>query len=182
MVTCSWVFPGEGVANLLEHYVIYGASDTKLGTMADYIKKGMSHHQVGKEIRRRIMNDIPALDELTQRVQRDAKKRGWVEALDGRKLYIRGEHSALNTLFQGSGAVVMKVSMLYLDKWCKKEGIEYKKLMDFHDESQAEMFPEFVERYSELAVKSLEQSGTFLKVRCPITGEVNTGSNWAMTH
>ena len=49
----------------------------------------------------------PAFKSLRDEVQRAASKK-YLKGIDGRKLYIRNAHSALNTLLQGAGAIVMK--------------------------------------------------------------------------
>jgi len=173
-------------AKTVEYALIYGASDKKLGSIASYNPKNWGHSKLGKEIRRRIMESMPALGELTDRVKK-ASERGYLIGLDGRKLYTRSSHSALNVLFQGAGAIVMKKSMILLDDWIKEEGWtseEYLKVGDFHDEAQAEVKnnKEIIELYSDLAVKSIRQSGEHFNLRCPLDAEAIVGSNWAETH
>ena len=170
----------------IEYALIYGASDSKLGSMADYNPHNWGHKKLGKEIRRRIMEGMPALGELTERVQK-AAERGYLIGLDGRKLYTRSSHSALNVLFQGAGAIVMKKSIVLLDDWIKKEGWtseEYMNVGDFHDEGQAEVKnnSEIIELYSHLAVQSIIKAGEHYNLRCPLDAEAKVGRNWAETH
>ena len=170
----------------IEYALIYGASDRKLGSMADYNPYKWSLTRLGKEIRRLIMENIPALKALTERVQK-AAERGYLIGLDGRKLFTRSSHSALNVLFQGAGAIVMKKSMVLLDDWIKEEGWslnEYMKLIDQHDESQAEILDdEYIKsKYSELAVNSIRQAGEHFNLRCPLDAEAKIGRNWSETH
>ena len=40
-----------------------------------------------------------------------------ISGLDGRQLQMRSAHSALNTLLQGAGAIVMKKALVILDEW-----------------------------------------------------------------
>ena len=173
-------------AKTIEYAMIYGASDTKLGTIASYNPRNWSHSKLGKEIRRLVMQGIPALGELTDRVKA-ASERGFLIGLDGRKLYTRSSHSALNVLFQGAGAIVMKKSIVLLDDWIKEEGWtreEYMKVGDFHDESQCEVVDdEYIKsKYCELAVNSIRQAGEHFNLRCPLDAEAKIGANWAMTH
>lgn len=167
-------------AKNVEYAFIYGAGDSKLGQMADDRKK-LPVAQCGAEIRKRINQGIPALGDLTDRVIREARK-GYVTAIDGRKLWIRSEHSALNTLFQGTGAIVMKTSMLYLDKWCNKEKIVHEKVLDMHDEAQHLVIPEQAELFGNLAVKAIQQTGQYFKMNCPLDADYKIGQNWAETH
>lgn len=165
----------------IEYALFYGASDGKLGRMVDYKPEGWTDAQMGKEIRRLIMEGLPALDKLTKRIQKQAK-RGYLIGLDGRKLHVRSEHSALNTQLQGAGAIVMKLSMILLDDWVKEHKLDVHKVIDMHDEAQAEVHPKDVELYCELAVKSIEEAGRILGLNVPLTGEAKVGTNWAETH
>lgn len=170
----------------IEYAMIYGASDTKLGSMANYNPQKWSHSKLGKEIRRLVMQGIPALGELTDRVK-SAAERGFLVGLDGRKLHTRSSHSALNVLFQGAGAIVMKKSIVLLDDWIKEEGLTHEDVMkvgDFHDEGQAEVRnnKEIIELYSKLAVQSIRQAGEHYNLRCPLDAEAIVGRNWAETH
>jgi len=56
------------------------------------------------------------------------------------------------------------------------------KVIDMHDEAQADVLEEFVEQYQELAEDSVVQAGEFFKLRCPMAAEAKVGSNWAETH
>jgi len=173
-------------AKNIEYALIYGASDKKLGTMSQMRPKGWSDTKVGKAIRELIMRGLPALGDLTDRVKK-ASERGYLIGLDGRKLYTRSSHSALNVLFQGAGSIIMKKSMVLLDDWIKEEGWglnEYMKLIDQHDESQAEILDdEYIKtKYSELAVRSIREAGEHFNLRCPLDAEAKIGRNWSQTH
>jgi len=43
------------------------------------------------------------------------KLSGTLPGLDGRRLHVRSDHAALNTLLQSAGAVVMKQALVLLD-------------------------------------------------------------------
>ena len=90
-----------------------------------------------------------------------AENKGWIIGLDGRKIYIRSPHSALNALFQSAGAIVMKNSMVILDHWAKREKLEYKKVIDMHDESQAQLSLKEVEIYR---VKTKEEANQLVRL------------------
>lgn len=162
---------------------IYGAGDEKLGSNATSRPKGWSNTRVGKQMRQNIATGIPALGKLSDSVKAQAK-RGFLVGLDGRKMPVRSEHSALNVLFQGAGAIVMKYSMILLDEWVRKEGINVLKVGDFHDEGQAEVEDnkKTIELYSKYAVLSIREAGIFFKLRCPLDAEAIVGLSWAETH
>lgn len=162
---------------------IYGAGDAKLGSNATRRPKGWSDSRIGKQMRTNIAKGIPALGELSDRVKAQAK-RGFLVGLDGRKMPVRSEHSALNVLFQGAGAIVMKMSMILLDDWVHRDGLDVLKVGDFHDEGQAEVIDnkESIELYSYFAVQSIIEAGKFFKLRCPLDAEAIVGQSWAETH
>lgn len=168
-------------AKNVEYAYIFGAQDPKLGSMADYRPKGWSDERTGKAMRTIIAKSLPALGELTDKAQR-AGKRGYVIGLDGRKLFIRQQHKSLNTLIQGGGAIVMKYSMCFLNRWVEKMGLDVIKVGDFHDESQADVLQEHAELYGNLAVKSIIHTGKYFKLNCPLDAEYKIGNNWSETH
>lgn len=172
--------PNRDAAKTFIYAFNYGASDTKLGSIVGGTSKD------GAALRERFLARNKGLQRLISEVQARAK-RGYLEGLDGRRMPIRSLHSAFNVLLQGAGAVVMKTSMCYLDKWLKREGItlnEVKKVGDFHDEGEAEVINDrrIIDLYKDLAVNSVRQSGRFLNLRCPLDAEAKEGPTWAETH
>lgn len=173
-------------AKNIEYALLYGASNKKLGSMSQNRPRGWSDMRVGKAIRELIMRGIPALDDLTKRVQK-ASERGFLIGLDGRKLYTRSSHSALNVLFQGAGAIIMKKSLVLLDDWIKEEGWgldEAMKVGDFHDEGANEVIDDkvIIDKFCNLAVNSIVKSGEYFNFRCPLDAEAMVGKTWAQTH
>ena len=81
----------------------------------------------------------PALSQLRDRVIGLATKYSWLTGLDGRRIYVRSKHSAMNALFQSAGAIIMKVSIVLLDNLKRRELLQATKVIDMHDEGQAEI-------------------------------------------
>jgi DNA polymerase I len=155
--------------------LIYGAGDYKIGTIVGGNSKD------GKELKKRFFSRIPKLRALYERVSK-ASKKGYLIGLDGRKLWLRSEHKALNTLLQGGGAVVMKTSMIYLDRWVRNRRLDARKVIDMHDEAQAEVHPDCIDRYRELAERSIVKAGEYFNLRIPMSASSAVGSNWSQTH
>jgi hypothetical protein len=163
--------------------LLYGAGDEKIGSI---IGGGAKE---GARIKAQFFAANPKWAELIDSVT-ESSKRGYLYGLDGRRIYMRRDkrtrqlqtHKALNTLLQCAGAVVMKYSMIFLDKWVRKEGLGVWKVIDMHDESQAEVVPEHVDRYKELARLSIIKAGEYLELNCPLDAEAKAGRNWAETH
>lgn len=168
-------------AKTTEYAYLFGAQDYKLGNTVSTIPKGWSPEKTGKEVRRIIHHTFPSMRELDEKVKR-ASKRGYLIGLDGRKLWVRKQHAALNTLCQGNGAIVMKTSMCFLYDWIKRFYIDAKKVGDFHDEGQHEVIENQAELLGNLAVKSIVKAGEYYELKCKLSGEYKIGNSWAETH
>lgn len=90
----------------------------------------------------------PALGKLRDKVMRIAEEWGYVPGIDERKIFIRSSHSALNALFQSAGSIIMKQSARLLMQALEAEGLEYKFLLNMHDEIQAEVHKRFILSYT----------------------------------
>ena len=155
--------------------LIYGAGDQKIGSIVDGDKRD------GKQLKQRFLSGQPAFKSLRERVQRAAQK-GFLKGLDGRKIILRHQHAALNTLLQGGGAIVMKKALCILDERLKLANIDYKFVANIHDEWQIEVRECQAKRVGYLAVESIKDAGNFFNMRCPLDGEYKIGSNWSETH
>ena len=155
--------------------LMYGAGDEKLGKVV-----GGSTAD-GKRARQYFFDNKPTFKSLRDRVQRASSKK-YLKGLDGRKLYVRNQHSALNTLLQGAGAIVMKKGLVLLDDMLRLNGIDYKFVANIHDEWQIEVKESQADFAGRLAVDSIIKAGEHFKLRCPLDGEYKTGVNWSETH
>jgi DNA polymerase-1 len=155
--------------------LLYGAGDAKLGSVAN---KGRA---AGKGLRERFFANLPSFKSLTGRVQTEAKG-GFVKALDGRKLTVRSEHSALNTLLQGAGAIVMKKALIIFDGYIKERNLDAIFVANVHDEWQLDCAQEHAELVGRAGVEAIIQAGRDLNLNCPLDGDYNVGNNWSETH
>jgi len=154
---------------------LYGAGDAKIGSIV-----GGSASD-GAELKQRFLRNTPALNSLRERVGR-ASGRGYLRGLDGRRLRVRSEHAALNTLLQAAGAIVMKKALVILDDYAQQWKLDYKFLGNIHDEVQAEVVTNHADKYGWLAVECLKAAGVAFDLRCPLDGEYKVGTTWAETH
>lgn len=140
----------------------------------------------GAKAREDFLRNLPALGKLTERVQAKAKTQGYLLGLDGRKLHVRGQHSALNTLLQSAGAVQMKLALIILDSTLQakgfRPGIDYEFVANVHDEWQIECSEEIADEVGKTAVASIRQAGDEFGFGCPLDGEYKVGRSWADTH
>jgi DNA polymerase I-like protein with 3'-5' exonuclease and polymerase domains len=154
---------------------LYGAGDVKIGQVAG------GGAPRGRLLKKNFLDNTPALKKLREKV-RESSKKGWVTGLDGRKLHIRSEHSALNTLLQSAGAVIMKKALVLLDEYAKRYNIDYKFVLNVHDEFQCEVREDQADFFGGLAVGSIVQAGKSFNLNCPLDGEYKVGETWQQTH
>ena len=154
---------------------LYGAGDAKIGTIVGGSAKD------GADLKRRFLSNTPSLESLRNRVTR-ASGRGYLTGLDGRRLRVRSEHAALNTLLQAAGAIVMKQALVILDNYARQWKLDYKFIGNIHDEVQSEVAADQAEKYGWLAVECLKAAGMEFNLRCPLDGEYKVGTTWAETH
>ena len=154
---------------------LYGAGDGKIGEVAGGGPKR------GRILKKNFLDNTPALKHLRSKVA-DSSKKGWVTGLDGRKLHIRSEHSALNTLLQSAGAVVMKKALVLLDEYAKQYKIDYKFVLNVHDEFQCEVRDDQADFFGGLAVGAIIKAGKSFNLNCPLDGEYKVGRTWQQTH
>ncbi len=152
---------------------LYGAGNAKIGSV---VKAGQSR---GKQLREQFLNSLPSLKSLIQRVQRDSKK-GFLKGLDGRKVTVRSEHAALNTLLQSAGAIVMKEALVVLEK--KIRHLDAKFVANVHDEWQIECKEQDAEAVGQAGIDAIVEAGKNLNLNCPLDGDYNIGDGWHETH
>lgn len=154
---------------------LYGAGPAKIGQIVG------GGEQEGKRLIASFLKNTPALQKLKDKVSRLAEKE-WLPALDGRRLIVRSQHAALNTLLQGAGAIVMKQALVILNKKLINANMDARFVANVHDEWQIETTEQDAETVGHFAVQSIRQAGIRLNLRCPLDGEFKVGLNWAATH
>ena len=155
--------------------LLYGAGDEKLGSVVGGNKRD------GAKLRKRFFDNLPAFKHLKDAVGRAASK-GFIKGLDGRKLYIRSEHAALNTLLQSAGAIVMKHAMINLSRDIKLNTLDAHFVCNVHDEWQIEALEKQSDCVGQLGVDAIRKTGKELELFCELDGEYKIGDNWSETH
>ncbi len=152
---------------------LYGCGDLLMGKICG------GNRGLGKKIKAEFLSNTPALAVLRKRIEH-ASKKGWIKALDGRKVYVRSPHSALNFLLQSAGAIIAKRAWEIFHVLA--DDYEYKQLGVIHDEIQIECDPMDSATLGQLLVDSMECTTAYYKLNCPITGEYKIGKSWTDTH
>ena len=155
---------------------LYGAGDAKIGSVVGGNKR------TGRRIKQSFLDNFPTLKSLRHRITREAEENEYIKALDGRKIFIRSSHAALNSLLQGAGAIVMKRGLIILDEMLQENVVDAHVVANVHDEWQIETWHEDVDRLGQMAVNAIRQAGDYYKLNCPLDAEYKVGENWSETH
>ena len=158
---------------------LYGAGNEKIGLTYDKQLSSSKAKAKGKEIKEAYVDAIPGLDKLLAAIKQ-AGERGYVRAIDDRKIILDSPHKALNFLLQSSAGIVAKRWMVINQN--ETSGMKCAQLAFIHDELQFECDPEHAQQLSASLVHSSQEAGKFYKLRCPIDAEAKVGENWADVH
>ena len=151
----------------------YGAGDKKLST----ILGGGTKEARG--VREHFLDNLPAFKSLKDKVARAATRK-YLKGLDGRKLFVRSEHAALNTLLQGAGAIVMKRALVLFNDYIKD--LDAYCVANVHDEWQVEVNKDQADEVGKLGVQAIKDAGISFDLNCPLDGEYKVGGSWYETH
>ncbi|WP_112197358.1 DNA polymerase I [Rahnella sp. NRRL B-41462] len=134
----------------------------------------------------------PGVLEYMERTRTQASEQGYVETLDGRRLYLPdikssnamrrkgAERAAINAPMQGTAADIIKRAMISVADWLKQpDAPRARIIMQVHDELVFEVHKDDVEVASE-KIRNLMEASMTLAV--PLKVDVGTGENWDQAH
>jgi DNA polymerase I-like protein with 3'-5' exonuclease and polymerase domains len=156
---------------------LYGAGDQKIGLSYDKQLPPKKAKAKGQEIREAYIAAIPGLADLLTAVK-GASDRGFIRAIDGRKIQLTSPHVALNYLLQGSAGVIAKRWMVLAhdNPYCCSQ------LAFIHDELQYESDPDCADLLKSYLETTATEAGAYYKLRIKIDAEGKIGNNWAEVH
>jgi DNA polymerase-1 len=120
-----------------------------------------------------------------------AKARGYVETVFGRRLWLPeinspngprrqgAERAAINAPMQGTAADLIKLAMIAVQGWLEKDGLATRMIMQVHDELVLEV-PEA--ELGLVKVKLPELMAGVASLKVPLLAETGVGKNWDEAH
>ncbi len=171
--------PTRDDAKTFIYAFLYGAGDAKIGSIIN------GTAEAGRKLKEKFFRQIPAIKRLVDAVSEAYKQNGTLRALDGNPYHIRSAHSALNTLLQGAGALVMKYYLVFLDRNLAAKytvGEQYEFVLNVHDEVQIECDANIAEEVARIAEDTFGDVTHHLNFRIPLRGSADIGNSWADTH
>lgn len=134
----------------------------------------------------------PGVLEYMDSTRETAKEKGYVETVFGRRLYLPdikasngarrkgAERAAINAPMQGTAADIIKMAMIKVDDWIRKNASDdVTMMMQVHDELVFEIKEDKVDAYVS-TITSLMESAATLNV--PLVVEAGVGENWDEAH
>jgi DNA polymerase-1 len=133
----------------------------------------------------------PGVAEYMKRTREEAREKGYVETVFGRRLWlpeIRGgngprrqaaERAAINAPMQGTAADLIKMAMLAVDRWLAEKNRGSRLIMQVHDELVLEVPDGELERVKRELPKLM--SGV-AALSVPLVVDVGAGPNWDQAH
>lgn len=163
---------------------LYGAGDEKIGEIVDSQASTSAKRLRGKALRASFLRKIPALKRLGDAVKLAHKQKKGVNAPDGGFMLSISEHSALNTLLQGAGAVVCKMWAIVTWELIHEHGLQdkVKAVLNVHDEQQFIVKEGYHERVGEILELAATEAGKRLNIKIRLDGKYKHGRSWYDTH
>jgi DNA polymerase-1 len=133
----------------------------------------------------------PGVARYMEETRAQAKERGYVETVFGRRLWLPdirssnvgrrqgAERAAINAPMQGTAADLIKLAMIAVQGWLDKEGLRAKLILQVHDELILEV-PDSELDIVKHALSPLMAGVARLAV--PLLAEVGDGANWDEAH
>jgi len=136
---------------------------------------------IGGKIDRSFKMGIQGLDKLMEKVRAEAA-RGYITALDGRRIPVRHEHAALNTLLQGNAAVIAKKWTNLAYDEVKRRKIDAWIAAFVHDELSSQCEEPRAEELGQVVLSAIPVAGRHFNLNIRLDGEVKIGNSWAEAH
>lgn len=165
--------------------IIYGISAFGLSQRLN-IPRGEA-----KEIIDAYFKEFPAVKAYMDQSIEKARQQEYVETILGRRRYLRdinsrnatmrgfAERNAINAPIQGSAADMIKVAMIHVHNWMKKENLRSKMILQVHDEL---VFDAHLSEVDLLKKEIPLLMANAVDIGVPIVVEVGTGKDWLEAH
>lgn len=144
-----------------------------------------------KELIDEYFTTFPGVKRYMDECITNARVKGYVETIYGRKRYlpdinsrnatVRGyaERNAINAPIQGSAADIIKVAMIRIFDKLQQEKLQSKMILQVHDELNFNVLPGELERVRKIVTEEMENA---CELSVPLKTDLGTGENWLAAH
>ncbi len=172
-------------AKMVNFGIIYGISAFGLSERLNIPRKEAA------EIIDQYFIKYPYIKDFMDSSIAQAKEKGYVETVLGRRRYLRdinsnnatvrgfAERNAINAPIQGSAADMIKLAMIHLNKAMTEMNLKSKMLLQVHDELVFDVYLPELETMKTLVADKMKHA---LPLSIPVEVEIGTGKNWLEAH
>jgi DNA polymerase-1 len=172
-------------AKAINFGLIYGMSAFGLSKQLG-ISRGEAQEYVDAYFER-----YPGVKTFMDETKEQARDRGYVETVFGRRLYLPeiksrnaqrrqyAERTAINAPMQGTAADIIKRAMLRIHGWLEQAQVDTRMIMQVHDELVFEVKEADLQRLRDKVVELMSGAA---ELSVPLTVAVGTGENWDQAH
>ena len=172
-------------AKAINFGLIYGMSAFGLARQLG-IDRGQAQDYIGLYFSR-----YPGVRAYMDRTREQAKEKGYVETVFGRRLHLAeirsrnqaqrtgAERAAINAPMQGTAADIIKRAMVAVDAWTVPRADRIAMLMQVHDELVFEVDAGFVDQAKAEILSRMEAAAD---LRVPLLVEAGVGATWDEAH
>ena len=133
----------------------------------------------------------PGVANYMDRSKNQAKERGHVETVFGRRLTLpdihasnhqmrqAAERAAINAPMQGTAADLIKIAMISVNRWLREEGLKTNIIMQVHDELVLET-PE--DELNLILTEVPQRMASVATLSVPLIADIGSGKNWDQAH
>uniref|UniRef100_UPI00356655BD DNA polymerase I n=1 Tax=Litorivivens sp. TaxID=2020868 RepID=UPI00356655BD len=172
-------------AKAINFGLIYGMSAFGLARQL-HIERGEAQDYIN-----RYFDRYPGVAQFMEDIKVNAKEKGYVETLFGRRLYLpdikasngmrrqAAERIAINAPMQGTAADIIKRAMIEVDAWLQSSDVDAAMIMQVHDELILEVAENQVDSVSQQLEKLMEGAA---QLAVPLEVGLGVGNNWDEAH
>jgi DNA polymerase-1 len=172
-------------AKAINFGLIYGMSAFGLARQIG-VERGAAQAYVDRYFER-----YPGVAHYMDTTRRQARERGFVETVFGRRLYLPdiaarnrqlqqyAERSAINAPMQGTAADIIKRAMIAVHDWLTREQVPAVLIMQVHDELVLEVESHAIDTVRERVVALMSGAA---ELRVPLKVDTGVGGDWDEAH
>ncbi len=172
-------------AKVINFGLIYGMSAFGLASQLG-LERGAAQAYIDRYFAR-----YPGVADYMQRTREQARSRGYVETVFGRRLWLpeiaarngqrrqAAERAAINAPMQGTAADLIKLAMIAVQGWLADRGLESLIIMQVHDELVLEVPERELDEVRETLPRLM--CGV-AELTVPLVADLGVGANWERAH
>ncbi len=134
---------------------------------------------------------FPTLKDYIERCVQNAREKGYVSTLMGRRRQLPdinsrnavvrsfSERNAVNAPIQGTAADIIKVAMVGIYREFQKRGLKSKMIMQVHDELNFDVVPDELPMVEQIVVEQMQNA---YQGKVPLEVSHSSGANWLEAH